>query len=255
VKTKQQVYWHTTTQMPDNSNLAPLPEKVDVAVIGGGFTGLSAARMLAKQGVTVAVLEAETIGWGASSRNGGMVLSGLKLGMQTIQKRYGRELAKRLFQCSLDAIDTVEQIVKEENIDCGFARYGHLLAANKPKHFEALKDEVEFMKKEFNHKVHLISKENQHKEIGTDIYHGALLDECSGGLNPGQYVVGLAKAAEKAGATLHARARVNRLERGENRFILETERGLLSAESVLVATSGYTGNVTKKFHRKIIPIG
>ncbi len=252
---KQQIYWHTTVQMPDDSNLSPLPEKVDVAIIGGGFTGLSAARTLAKHGATVAVLEANTIGWGASSRNGGMVLTGLKVGMGTVLKKYGRELARRLFQCSLDSIDTVEQIVKEENIDCGFARYGHLLTANKPKHFDALKEEVEFMQKEFNHKVRLISKTNQREEIGTDLYHGALVDEVSGGLNPAQYVEGLACAAEKAGATLQARARVKKLERSKNRFLIETERGSLSAESVLVATSGYTGNVTKKLQKKIIPIG
>src|ERR1044072_2061263 len=147
----QQIYWHTTVQMPDDSKLTPLPEKTDVAIIGGGYTGLSAARTLAKQGVRAAVLEANTIGWGASSRNGGMVLTGLKLGMQTVMKKYGRETARRLFQCSLEAIDTVEGIVKEEDIDCGFRRYGHLLTVNKPKHFEALQGDVEFMEKAFNH--------------------------------------------------------------------------------------------------------
>ena len=252
---RQQIYWHTTTQMPGDSTLAPLPDKVDVAILGGGYTGLSAARTLAKQGAKVAVLEAETIGWGASSRNGGMVLTGLKLGMQTIQKRYGRELAKRLFQYSLDSIDTVEQIVKEENIDCGFTRHGHLLTANKPKHFDALKEEAEFMEKEFGHKLQLVSRENQREEIGTDLYHGALLDGVSGGLNPAQYVTGLASAAEKAGATLHARARVNRLERSQNRFSVKTERGSLSADSVFVGTSGYTREVTKRLQKKIIPIG
>jgi glycine/D-amino acid oxidase-like deaminating enzyme len=252
---KQQIYWHTTVKMPDVSILTPLPEKVDVAIIGGGYTGLSAARTLAKQGVRVAVLEANTIGWGASSRNGGMVLTGLKLGMQTVMNKYGRESAKRLFQCSLDAITTVEGIVKEENIDCGFARYGHLLTANKPKHYEALEEEVGFMEREFGHKLRLISREEQHSEIGSEIYHGALLDECSGGLNPAQYVAGLARAAESAGASLHARARVTRLERSGNRFLVETERGLLSAEKVLVGTSGYTGNVTKKLQKKVIPIG
>lgn len=252
---KQQIYWHTTVQMPDDSNLTPLPEKVDVAIIGGGYTGLSAARTFAKNGVKVAVLEANTIGWGASSRNGGMVLTGLKLGMKTVLKKHGRDIAKRLFQCSLDSIDTVEQIIKEENIDCGFARYGHLLATNKPKHYDALQDEVEFMQKEFNHKVLLISRAEQHAEIGSTIYHGALLDEVSGGLNPAQYVAGLAGAAEKAGATLHARARVNKLGRSGKRFVLETERGLLNAESVFVATSGYTGHVTKNLQKKVIPIG
>lgn len=250
----QHIYWHTTVQMPDASKLTPLPEKVEVAIIGGGYTGLSAARTFAKRGVKAAVLEAETIGWGASSRNGGMVLTGLKLGMQTILNKYGRDVARRLFQCSLESIDTVEQIVREENIDCGFARYGHLLAANKPKHYDALRAEVEFMQKEFDHKVRLISREEQRAEIGSDLYHGALLDELSGGLNPAQYVAGLAAAAG-AGATLHARARVHRLERREKRFCVETERGSLSAESVFVATSGYTGKVTKGLQKKVIPIG
>src|SRR5687768_11702181 len=149
----QQIYWHTTVQMPDDSHSAPLPENVDVAIIGGGFTGLSAARTLAKRGVKAAVFEANTIGWGASSRNGGMVLTGLKLGMQTVMKKYGREVAKRLFQCSLESIDTVEQIVREENIDCGFARVGHLLAANKPKQYRALEREAEFMEREFDHRL------------------------------------------------------------------------------------------------------
>jgi glycine/D-amino acid oxidase-like deaminating enzyme len=253
--TTQQIYWHTTVQIPDDSKLTPIPEKVEVAIIGGGYTGLSAARTLARQGVKVAVLEANTIGWGASSRNGGMVLTGLKPGMRSVMKKYGRETARRLFQYSLESIDTVEQIVQEENIDCGFRRYGHLLTVNKPKHFEALKEEVEFMEREFDHRLRILSRDQQHTEIGSDIYYGALVDECSGGLNPAQYVSGLAAATERAGATLHARARVNRLERKGDRFILETDRGSLSAESVLVATSGYTGSVTRSLQKKVIPIG
>lgn len=252
---KKQIYWHTTAEMPDDSDLVPLPENVGVAIIGGGYTGLSAARTLAKNGVRAAVLEAETIGWGASSRNGGMVLTGLKLGMQTVLRIYGRDIARRLFQCSLDAIDTVEQIVKEEAIGCGFERYGHLLVANKPKQYEALKDEVEFMQREFDHTVRLIPKTEQRREIGSDLYHGAMLDEVSGGLNPAQYVAGLAAAGEKAGATLHPRARVHSLERRGGCFHIETARGSLIAESVLVATSGYTGNATKKLQKKVIPIG
>lgn len=251
----QQIYWHTTVQMPNDSELTPLPETVDVAVIGGGYTGLSAARTLAKQGVSVAVLEANTIGWGASSRNGGMVLTGLKLGMQTVMKNYGREIAKRLFQCSLHSIDTVEQLVQEENIDCGFARYGHLLAANKPKQYSALKEEAEFMEREFDHRLHLVPREQQSSEIGSEIYYGALLDECSGGLNPAQYVAGLARAAQRAGASLHAGARVVGLERTGDRFRLVTERGTVRAGSVLVATAGYTRSVTKQLQKKVIPIG
>jgi len=252
---KQHIYWHTTVQMPDDRNLTPIPPKVDVVIIGGGYTGLSAARTLAKQGVSVVVLEAEMIGWGASSRNGGMTLTGLKVAMQTAIQRYGKELAKELFQCSLDSVNVVEQIIKEENIDCGFSRTGHLLTANKPKHYESLQGEVDFMAKEFNHNVRLVSPKDLRSEIGTDIYHGALVDEVSGGLNPAQYVAGLASAATRAGAMLCARARVTKIERSQNRFHIQTERGNLEAESVLVATSGYTGNATKKLQKKTIPIG
>ncbi|MEW6083276.1 MAG: FAD-binding oxidoreductase [Chloroflexota bacterium] len=252
---KQQIYWLTTVQMPDDSNLTPLPEKVDVAVIGGGFTGLSAARTLAKRGVKVAVLEANTIGWGASSRNGGMTLTGLKPSMQTVIKRYGRDLAKQLFQVSVDSVDTVEQVVKEENIDCGFKRYGHLYVASKPHHFDYFYNEVDFMAKEFNHNVRVVPPNDLQAEIGSKKYFGGIVDEVSGGLNPAQYVAGLARAAEKAGATLHARARVTSLTRSGTRFVIQTERGQVAAEKVFVGTSGYTGSVTKKLQRRIIPIG
>ena len=252
---KEKVYWHDTVEMLSGHDQDPLPEKVDVAVIGGGYTGLAAALTLAKRGVSVAVLEAETIGWGASSRNGGMVLTGLKIPMQTAIKRYGRDFARRLFQCSLDSIDTVENICNEEEIDCGFARTGHLLTANKPKHYDLLSEEVEFMAAEFNHAVRLVPREEQRGEIGSDLYYGALVDEVSAGLNPAQYVAGLARAAEKTGAMLHAGARVSRLERREKRFLVETGRGSLTAENVFVATNGYTDASTPKLRRKIMPIG
>jgi glycine/D-amino acid oxidase-like deaminating enzyme len=252
---KERIYWHDTVEMPSGYDQNPLPEKVDAAVIGSGYTGLSAALTLAKHGASVAVLEAESIGWGASSRNGGMVLTGLKIPMQTAIRRYGRDFARRLFKCSLDSIDTVENICNEEGIDCGFARTGHLLTANKSKHYDLLAEEVEFMAAEFNHAVRLVSRGEQRREIGSDLYYGALVDEVSAGLNPAQYVTGLAGAAEEARATLHARARVTKVGRGEKRFLVETERGSLRAENVFVATNGYIDSATPKLKRKIMPIG
>src|SRR6266478_1659164 len=110
-------YWATTVASP--TFVEPeLPDAVDVAVIGGGFCGLSAARTLAKRGVNVAVLEAETFGWGASSRNGGMALTGMKLPVPTLIKRYGREVVRRMYAASLESIDLVERIVNEEGIEC-----------------------------------------------------------------------------------------------------------------------------------------
>src|SRR6201987_1065213 len=110
---KEHNFWLTTLETPPSVSARP-PESVDVAVIGEGFTGLSAARTLAKRGATVAVLEAETIGWGASSRNGGMVLTGLKLGVNQLISRYGRERAQRMYAASLDSINCVERMVGEE---------------------------------------------------------------------------------------------------------------------------------------------
>jgi glycine/D-amino acid oxidase-like deaminating enzyme len=257
---EQAVYWHSTVDMPSDRELTPLPPKVDVAVIGGGYTGLSAARALARRRASVAVLEAETIGWGASSRNGGMVLTGLKVPMLSVIQRYGRKLARQLFQCSLDSIATVEEIIREEGIDCGFTRTGHLLVANKLQHFQALQKQAEFLEKEFDHTVRLVPPERLSDEIGSGAYHGALVDEVSGGLNPARFVVGLARAAEKAGASLCPRARVERVLRlarstGGPGFLLETRRGQLFAGRVLVATSGYTRRATAALQRRIIPIG
>src|SRR5271167_4504445 len=128
-------YWLETVSIPAGDSARPLPETIDVAVIGSGVTGLSAARVLAKRNVSVAVLEAETLGWGASSRNGGMVLTGMKLPVPTLISRYGREPVQRMYAASLASIDLVEQIVKEEGIECAFSRCGHLEVACKAAHF------------------------------------------------------------------------------------------------------------------------
>src|SRR5437588_10935952 len=132
---QEQNYWLTTTDFP-TTEPRPLPARVDVAVIGAGFTGLSATRTLARRGAKVAVLEAETIGWGASSRNGGMVLTGLKLGVNKLISKYGRDRSQRMYAASLSSIDCVEQIVRDENIECDFSRCGHLEVACKQKHFD-----------------------------------------------------------------------------------------------------------------------
>ena len=252
---KQQIYWHTTAATPDGADLTPVPEKADVAIIGGGYTGLSAARTLAQRGLKAVVLEAESMGWGASSRNGGMTLTGLKSSMKTVLKKYGRDRARRLFQSSLDSVSTVERIVQDEGIDCGFSSTGHLLVANKPRQYDALKEEAEFMAREFDHRVRLVPRHLQRDEIGSDLFHGGLVDEVSGGLNPAQFVAGLAASAKRAGASLCSKARVTRLERQAGHFTVETERGRVRAERVFVATSGYTGRATPALQGKIIPIG
>jgi len=251
-------YWLTTAKMPA-SPAQQLPESADVAVIGAGFTGLSAALALAKRGVKVVVLESETIGWGASSRNGGMVLSGLKLGVNELISKYGPDLTRRMYEASLDTITCVERIVKEENIACDFARTGHLEVACKQAHFDDYARQVEVIAREFNHQLRIVPRNELRDEIGSDIYYGGMVDEVSAGLNPARYVAGLGAAAMRAGAAIFEHTMLQKIDResqsGAPGFRLTASRGSLRARNVLVGTSGYTGAATPALRKRIIPIG
>jgi len=252
-------YWRTTVDFPGTDACCPLPEVVDVAVIGSGFTGLSAARTLAKRGAKVAVLEGETIGWGASSRNGGMVLTGMKLGISKLISRYGRERTKQMYAASLASIDCLEQIVKEEQIGCDFSRCGHLEVACKQKHFDDYERQAEIIEVEFNHKLRVVQRSQLPIEIGSSIYYGGMVDEVSAGCNPARFVAGLARSTMQAGAEIFEHARVHSIQRdsrqGEMGWKLATAQGLVWAHEIFVATSGYTGAVTPTLQKKIIPIG
>lgn len=249
-------YWLQTITTPAAYGDQPWPAQTEVAVIGAGLTGLSAALGLAKRGASVTVLEAHDIGWGASSRNGGMVLTGLKLGADSLVARYGRDHARQLFAASLAAIDCVEQLVREEQIDCDFARSGHLEVAAKPAHFKGFVKAAAAMQREFQHAVRLVPRDELASEIGSEAYHGGLVDDASAGLNPARFTAGLAAAAARAGASLFPQARVEKVEKiPGGGFKLRTARGTLQAKEVIVATSGYTGPATPAHQRRIVPIG
>jgi glycine/D-amino acid oxidase-like deaminating enzyme len=251
-------YWLETATIPRGES-GPLPESIDVAVVGSGVTGLSAARALAKRGVGVAVLEAETLGWGASSRNGGMVLTGMKLPVPTLISRYGREKVQRMYAASIASIDCVERIVREDQIDCNFSRCGHLEVACKQAHFDGYAESAALIAREFNHKLRIVAKSELRSEIGSDIYYGGLVDEVSAGLNPARYVAGLAAGAKRAGAVLFDHARVESVQRessnGAQRFRVRTTKGGLLAREVLLASGAYTSVATPALRKKIIPIG
>src|SRR6201993_3244254 len=240
----EQNYWLTTAEIPQTDRSQPVPESVDVAVLGAGFTGLSAARALAKRGATVAVLESETIGWGASSRNGGMVLTGLKLGVNKLGSMYGHERTQQMYAASLRSIDCVEQIVREENIACDFGRCGHLEVACKQAHFDDYARQVDVIRREFNHELKIVPRSELPSEIGSEIYFGGMVDETSVGVNPARYVAGLGAAAIRAGACVFENARAQMLEResrqGTSGWKVTTSRGALWAKNIFIGTSGYT---------------
>jgi glycine/D-amino acid oxidase-like deaminating enzyme len=256
---REKNFWAITVDSPPIVATPELPDSVEVAVIGGGYCGISAARTLAKRGVNVALLEAETFGWGASSRNGGMVLTGMKLPVPTLIKRYGEETVQSMYAASLESIDCVEQIVSEENIGCNFSRCGHLEVACKQTHFDGYEESAALIQREFNHELRIIPKNELRGEIGSDIYFGAVVDETSAGLNPARYVAGLALAAQRAGACLYDHTRVERVEassvNGVHKFRVQTSKGAVTAREVLLASGAYTTEATPALQKKIIPIG
>ena len=252
-------YWLTTVATPPVECARELPEQVDVAIVGGGFCGLSAARSLANRGVNVAVFEAKAFGWGASCRNGGMVLTGMKLPVRTLIKRYGQEAVREMYAASLESIDCVEQIVREENIDCNFSRRGHLEVACKQSHFDGYEASAALIQREFHHALRVVPKSELRGEIGSDIYFGGMVDETSAGLNPASYVAGLAHAAERAGACLRDQAPVEKIETlsqsSARKFLVSTSKGTSTAREVILASGAYTTEATPALRKKIIPIG
>ena len=252
-------YWLGTVTTPLIEPPQDLPDKVDVAIVGGGFCGLSAARALAKQGVKVAALEAETFGWGASCRNGGMVLTGMKLAVPTLIDRYGKEAVRRMYAASLESIDCVERIVREEKIDCNFSRCGHLEVACKQAHFDGYEKSAALIKREFHHRLRVVPRSELPSEIGSGLYFGGMVDEASAGLNPARYVAGLAWAAYRAGACLHDHTRVEEIaassQNGTRKFRLRTSKGTVLAREVILASGAYTTAASPELRKKIIPIG
>lgn len=247
--------WVTDGLFPSLDRTRPLPERVDIAVVGGGLTGLSAARSAAQRGARVALFEQHTLGWGASSRNGGMVLTGLKLAADTLVARYGLALAQQMFAASLAAIDCVEQIVAEERLACDFARCGHLLVAYKPGHMRLLEAEAGLLARTFGHQTQVVTRADLHTEIGSRSYYGGLVDPVSAGIDPARFVAGLAHAALRAGAQVYEDAPIHQITRAGGGFQVATARGVVRADTVLIATGGYTGAATPRLRRRIIPIG
>ena len=163
---KTEVFWRDSQPYPTDLNTSEeIPTSVDVAIVGSGYTGLTAARTLLKSGASVAVFEKETIGWGASSRNGGMASPGLKQGIQKIFKKYGADYGREVWRASVDAIELIDQIVKEENIECDWSRDGHVALAYKASHFKEFEQFAVWLEKEIGHSLEVVSKEDLRSEI------------------------------------------------------------------------------------------
>ena len=255
---KTHPYWWDTLPGPQSAASGPqfeVPSRADVAILGAGYTGLSAARHLAKSGASVVVFDRGQAGSGASSRNGGQVLTGLKLEPAALVARFGEGRARELFEISREAIDTLERVVAEDGIGCELERTGHLQAAAKPGHFRAFEHEQALLSKVFRHEVRLVPRAEQASELGAHEYHGLLVDDESRAINPAKYAAGLAAAATRAGATIAEHTVVDHVRRAGQDWRLQTAAGEVRARDVLLATNGYADAAAPALQRRLIPIG
>lgn len=247
-------YWHDTASRFAGAVQGPVEGHYDVAVIGGGFTGLGAARQLAMAGAKVVVLERDTVGFGASGRNGGHLNNGLAHSYLAAKQELGKERAIALYKALDDSIDTLEAIIAEEGIDCNFRRAGKLKLASKPQHFAGLTKNFEAVHAEVDPDTALLSPADLKSEVGSP-FHGAMLSKKSAMMHMGRYAVGLAEAAARRGATIVENALVTEHSRAGGRHILKTAKGVVTADNVLVATGAYTTPNFGYFRRRIMAVG
>lgn len=253
---KFESYWLDTRPPFHAGCEGPVDGRADVVVIGGGFTGLSAALALAQRGVSVVVLEAAQIAGEASGRNGGQCNTGVAQDYASLAARIGAEPARQFYRAYESAVKSVEALVAEHAIDCDFRRAGKLKLAAKPQHFAALAKTYDALRRDVDADIELIEPSRVRDEIGSDGFHGGLLQHYGVQMHMGKFGVGLAQAAARAGARIYEHAAVTQIERlGGERHTIVSTRGTIVADRVLVATGASQHGPFAWFRRRIAPVG
>lgn len=229
--------------------------RVDVAVVGGGVTGCSAALHLAERGYRVALLEAERVGWGASGRSGGQILTGFGTGMSTFARALGADAARRVFELSREAVQLTLARIERHAIPCD-ARAGAVYAAVKPRHMKAFAEELAHMRKVYDYRaLQWLDRDALYERVRCDAYLGGLYDAESHHLHPLNYVLGLARAAQDAGAVIHEQSPARRIEHGGSPR-LHTDSGRVRADFVVLAGNAYlAAEVAPELAGRLMPVG
>ncbi|MDT8330013.1 FAD-binding oxidoreductase [Roseomonas gilardii] len=248
-------YWQDTATPFAGAAGGPVEGRADVAVIGGGFTGLSAALALAQRGARVVVLEAGKVAGQASGRNGGHVNNGTAHDIGGLAARLGLEAARALYRAYDDAVDMVERIVREEQIACDFRRGGKIKLAARPAHYDSIARGFDLLNREVDAETALVPRDRIREEVGSDAFFGGLLYRKSAQMHMGRFGAGLADAAKRHGAVIFEDAPMTALKRlNGTAHRIATPRGTLEAAQVLLAT-GYSPRMPFFFRRRVIPIG
>ena len=248
-------YWWEAAPRPEFVPI-PLPQAVDVAVVGSGYAGMAAALYLARAGRDVLILEASDPGHGASSRSGGMAGGGLKIGYSELKAKYGQAKASALVREGDNAMVFFDEFIASEQMQCHYQKVGRFVGAHAPSHYEAMARDADLVKKEVDLDTgYMIPKSDVANEVATDIYHGGKVTPSGGGLHPAVYHQEFLDRVMAAGVKLAAHTPVTKISRDGDGFVVTTSRGAVKAKEVAVMTNGYTPRATQEFRRRLVPVG
>jgi glycine/D-amino acid oxidase-like deaminating enzyme len=235
--------------------MEPLPAEVDALIVGGGYTGLSAARETAAAGLHTLVLEEGRIGAGCSGRNGGQVAYSLKPSFARLSAAHGRERAHAICREAFEAIAHLRSLATRGGLDCDWQECGGFYGAHTARHFERMAHEAGHQPKGLEQRISILTRAEQRSEIATDYYHGGCVYHDDASVDPMKLLLALLRRARDQGAVVADRCRAQSIRTSAGGFEVLTSRGIVRTRKLLIATNGYTGALSPWHRRRVIPIG
>ena len=238
-----------------NSISNKLPQRVDVAIVGSGYTGLNAALQTIRGGRSTVVFEAGVPGQGCSTKNGGQISTSIKPSLEKLSAKFGTQNGIAIRQEGENALNWIGDFITSEKIDCNFSRVGRYHAAHTQKHYELITRDAEKVNRSEGIEAYAVPKNEQLKELGSDVYHGGVVFPRHASVDPGKYHRGLLQRVIDAGVDVFGQCAVLDIEQTPDGFVITTQKGKVKARDVIIATNGYTSNLTPWLQKRVIPIG